>query len=418
MATIERKGDSTESTLARTIGPFVAAPGAALLSATDSALIVHWRDERWEALERRAGQLAGRDPAAWYELLAFERWRRDQSTRGLPTPVLELFYRVKRFIPRSVQLGLRRRLIRLQDAPVFPAWPFEVAGADLLRIAIAEALLERGVDSLRFPWFWPKGAKAAVLLTHDVESADGLARAPTVAGWEEQHGFRSSFNIVSDWYPIDMGKVRRLASRGHEIGSHAIHHDRSLFASRDAFEGQLPLLREATERLGAVGFRSPATHRVVEWLAELPFSYDCTMPHSDPYEPIPGGTATVWPFFHGDVVELPYTAPQDHTLFNLLGHRDSVLWRQQLERIVACNGLFQLLTHPDADYLGRPATGEAYREILDAISHRDDVWVALPREVAEWWRLRTMDQTPRANALAQWTGTTVSYGCSEPYDVS
>jgi peptidoglycan/xylan/chitin deacetylase (PgdA/CDA1 family) len=321
----------------------------------------------------------------------------------LPLPVLGLFYRVKRFVPRPVQLGLRRRLVARQGSPIFPAWPFETAGSELARIAIADILLQRGVDSVRFPWFWPAGAAGAVTLTHDVESADGLARASTVAEWEERHGFRSSFNIVGDWYPIDMREVDRLASRGHEIGSHGIHHDRSLFASRDAFERQLPLLREAAQRLGAVGFRSPATHRVVEWLAELPFSYDCTMPHSDPYEPIPGGTATAWPFFHGDVVELQYTAPQDHTLFNLLGHTDGSLWQQQLERIVACNGLFQLVTHPDAGYLGRPVIGEAYREILDAIAHRDDVWVALPRDVADWWRRRARGTTTRDDGLARWT---------------
>lgn len=396
--------------LATTIGPLVDEPTTTTaLGATDRALIARWRDEHWAALERHAGSLATRDAAAWYDILVFERWRNDKNTSGLPSFALELFYRVKRFIPRSIQLGMRRRLIERQGYPVFPAWPFEAAGADLVRIAVADALLDRGVDAVRFPWFWPDGAKAAVTLTHDVESADGLARASVIARWEEQHGFRSSFNIVSDWYPIDMEQVVHLAERGHEIGSHGIHHDRSLFASRDSFERELPLLREAAERLGAVGFRSPATHRVVEWLAELPFSYDCTMPHSDPHEPIPGGTATAWPFFHGDVVELPYTAPQDHTLFNLLGHRDCTLWREQLQRVVACNGLFQLITHPDREYLGRSVIGGAYRELLDTIAREDGVWVALPRDIADWWRRRMEGLTPRDDGRATWTGSGIEF---------
>jgi len=399
--------DPSRGALASTIGPLVDEPTASVLAATDRALVEHWRDERWSALEQRAGSLAPRETAQWYESLVFERWREDTNTRGLPSFMLELFYGVKRFIPRSVQLAMRRRLIKRQGSPVFPAWPFEVAGTDLVRIALADALLDRGVDAVRFPWFWPEGSKAAVTLTHDVESADGLAQASKTAGWEEQHGFRSSFNILSDSYPIDMEQVVYLANRGHEIGSHAIHHDRSLFASRDSFEGQLPLLREAAKRLGAVGFRSPATHRVVEWLAELPFSYDCTMPHSDPYEPIPGGTATAWPFFHGNVVELPYTAPQDHTLFNLLGHRDCSLWRQQLDRIVSCNGLFQLITHPDREYLGRSVIGAAYRELLEAIAHRNDVWVALPRDIADWWQRRMEGLTPRNDGRAIWTGSEI-----------
>jgi peptidoglycan/xylan/chitin deacetylase (PgdA/CDA1 family) len=391
----------------------VEAAGATALNGTERRNVARWRDERWAALERRLGLSIGRDASAWYEQLVYERWLKYTETGGLSPSVLSLFYRVKRLIPRSVQLELRRRLIKRQGAPEFPAWPFEVAGTELLRIALAEALLDHGVDAVRFPWFWPQGARAAVTLTHDVESADGLARASTVAEWEEANGFRSSFNLVSDWYAIDLAQVDELRSRGHEIGSHAIHHDRSLFSSREEFERQLPLLRRAAEQLGAVGFRSPATHRVVEWLAELPFSYDCTMPHSDPYEPMPGGTTTTWPFFHGGVVELPYTAPQDHTLFSLLEHRDSTLWREQLERVTACNGLFQLLTHPDGDYLGQPAAGRAYRDVLEAIAGRDDLWVALPRDVADWWRRRAQGLTPQENGRAHWTGSRIAVACSE-----
>jgi peptidoglycan/xylan/chitin deacetylase (PgdA/CDA1 family) len=305
-------------------------------------------------------------------------------------------------------MQLRRYMAKHQRLPTFPAWPYEAAGADLIAIAFADQMLKRNVDRVAFPWFWPHNYVAAVALTHDVESADGLARTAQVASWEERHGFRSSFNIVSDSYPIDAKRLQDLVRRGHEIGSHAIHHDRSLFSSRSSFDHQLPLLRQAALRFGAVGFRSPATHRVIEWLKELPFSYDCSMPHSDPYEPIPGGTATVWPFFHGDVVELPYTAPQDHTLFNLLNHGDSSLWRQQFAQVVSCSGLFQLLTHPDAEYLGTAIVGEAYREILATIALREDVWVGLPRDITMWWRGRLAGITPPDNGRARWTNSSIA----------
>ena len=408
-----QRAHSHGDALATTIGSPCRAPQAAALNAVDRGDIVRWRDERWEVLEQRAGRIMARDASAWYEHLVYERWRQDANTGGLSPAALSAFYRVKRLIPRPVQLELRRRLIKRQGSPAFPAWPFEVAGSDLVGIAFADALLDRGVDAVRFPWFWPESTRAAVTLTHDVESAAGLAHATVVADWEEHHGFRSSFNVVSRRYPLDMRQVHDLQRRGHEIGSHAIYHDRSLFSSREAFERQLPLLREAADRFGAVGFRSPATHRRIEWLPELPFSYDCTMPHSDPYEPVPGGTATTWPFFHGDVVELPYTAPQDHTLFNLLGHRDDTLWREQLKRVVASNGMFQLLTHPDSDYLGRPVIGQAYRHILEAIASYDDLWVALPRDVADWWRRRAQGLTPRANGTARWTGSAIAFLPSE-----
>jgi peptidoglycan/xylan/chitin deacetylase (PgdA/CDA1 family) len=406
MRTICTNHDVHGNALASTIGPLLDDPVSVPLSRSNRALLMRWRDQRWAEFEQRVRAPAQpRDAGTWYEELVFERWRSPTADAVLSPSVLDLFYKIKRFVPRFVQLYLRRRLVAKQGDPIFPAWPFEVAGVNLVRIALADALLDRGVDAVRFPWFWPDGATAAVALSHDIESADGLSRAPLVASWEELYGFRSAFNIVSDWYPIDMRQVHRLSSKGHEIGSHGIYHDRSLFASRECFERQLPLLREFSARFGAVGFRSPSTHRVVEWLEELPFSYDCTMPHSDPYEPIPGGTATVWPFFHGEVVELPYTAPQDHTLFNLLGHRDCTLWRRQFDALASCNGLFQVITHPDSGYLGRPAAGNAYRALLRTIAERTDTWVALPRDIAAWWRRRATGATPRGDGIARWTGT-------------
>lgn len=405
--TVMRQHAASRTALKTTLGPICDEPAAAGLTGAERAGVERWRDLLWEGLEARAGRLATRDAAGWYDVLAFERWRDEQAMGGLSPRKLDFFYRLKPMIPRSLQLALRRRLIDRQGEPIFPGWPFEPAGIDLLKISVADALLERDVNAVRFPWLWPDGAEAAVALTHDVESAQGLEYAPTVAGWEEREGLRSSFNIVSEWYPLDMATIGDLTARGHEIGSHALYHDRSLFASRESFEEQLPRLLVAAEHLGAVGFRSPATHRVVDWLSELPFEYDCTMPHSDPYEPIPGGTATVWPFFHGEVVELPYTAPQDHTLFNLLGHRDATLWRSQLERIVAGNGLFQVLTHPDREYLGRPTIAHAYRELLADLAQREGLWVALPREIAAWWRRRAAGLTPREDGLARWTGSQV-----------
>lgn len=404
---------SVSGQLAETIGEIADAPEARSLTASGRVEMTRWRDRIWESLERRAGALAVRDPVVWYDTLVFERWTDNAETGALPPFVLASFYRAKRLIPRRLQLALRRRLIKRQGEPRFPRWPFESAGYDLLRLCLLEALLERNASAVRFPWFWPDGARAAVTLTHDVESEHGLPAALAVAEWEEAHGFRSSFNVVADWYPIDAGCISELRERGHEIGSHAIHHDRSLFSSREEFERQLPLLAASAERFGAVGFRSPATHRVVDWLAELPFSYDCTMPHSDPYEPIPGGTGTVWPFMQGDVVEMPYTAPQDHTLFNLLGHRDGSLWKRQLEEIIGCAGLFQMLTHPDPDYLGSPLTGLAYRETLDAISCHDDVWVALPKDVAEWWRRRAGGAGTRDDGVATWTGSEVTLSAAD-----
>jgi peptidoglycan/xylan/chitin deacetylase (PgdA/CDA1 family) len=337
-----------------------------------------------------------------YENYVFERWRTSGRMRALPPAALDLFYRVRRPIPRRVQVSARRALIRWQGPPTFPTWPFDVSVASLLRFTIRCALVSRRRDALPFSWFWPEGATGAAILTHDVESAAGLQNAIAVADVEQERKLRSSFNIVGDWYRIDWGIVAELRARGFEIGVHGLYHDRSLFSSRREFERQLPLLKAVAQRLAAEGFRSPATHRVNEWLAELPFSYDCTIPLSDPYEPQPGGCCSPWPFFIGELVELPYTLPQDYTLFTLLGARTSTPWTQQVRRLECSYGLVQCIAHPDPGYLAEPRHRVRYAELLDFLVDRGSLWITLPREVARWWRERDSARGDPSNHQIGW----------------
>ena len=328
-----------------------------------------------------------------YESYVTEAWAAAGGGRRLPPAALNLFYLVRRAIPRRAQLAARRALIRWQGPPEFPSWPFDDSVGELLRFRVRCALLASGREALRFRWFWPRPYRGALLLTHDVEGEAGLREALALADLEEERGLRSSFNVVADWYPIDDGILRELRGRGFEVGVHGIHHDRSMFASRESFEAQRPLVAQAAERFEADGFRSPATHRVHAWLAELPVRYDCTVPLSDPYEPQPGGCCSVWPFFLGGVVELPWTLTQDHTLFTLLRERSPRMWLRQADELERAGGVVQALTHPDPGYLADPDKRAAYAEFLDAMADRPGLWKALPREVAEWWRRRDAGDT-------------------------
>jgi peptidoglycan/xylan/chitin deacetylase (PgdA/CDA1 family) len=328
-----------------------------------------------------------------YRNYVTEAWREGARLRQLSARQLKVYYRVKRLLPREFWLAVRRRYIRAGKRPAFPAWPLEQGVERLTRFYALCLLVASGRGEAAFQWFWPSGHHAALALTHDVESEPGLRLALELADLEEERGFRSSFNVVGAQYPVDHGILRELRARGFEIGVHGLRHDRSLFSSRSEFERQLPCLATTAERFVAAGFRSPATHRVVEWLSELPVAYDCTVPHSDPYEPQPGGCCSLWPFSLGEVVELPYTLPQDHLLFTLLGERSADSWVTQAEAIERRFGLIQCLSHPDHGYLGDPDKRAIYRDFLDHMAGRDRVWKALPREIANWWRLRDAGAT-------------------------
>jgi len=59
-----QKAEPAAGALATTLGPLAEAPGAIALNALQREAIVRWRDERWEALERRAGRMIVRDASA------------------------------------------------------------------------------------------------------------------------------------------------------------------------------------------------------------------------------------------------------------------------------------------------------------------------------------------------------------------
>jgi hypothetical protein len=336
------------------------------------------------------------DLAAAYEAYVSETWLSSSEHRSLSPRQLNSFYRVKRFIPRALQLAARRLVIRWQGLPEFPAWPLDLSVVRLVHFYAFCVLLSQGKSEAPFRWFWPGRHSAALVLTHDVEGEDGVRLALGLADLEEELGFRSSFNL-GGWYRPDPGLVRELVGRGFEVGVHGLRHDRSLFASRASFEAQQPGLRGLMERFGAVSFRSPSTYRVVDWIGELPVECDLSMPHSDPFEPQPGGCCSFWPFFIGRVVELPYTMPQDHTLFTLLAHRSPEVWLEQARRIEDEHGMILCLTHPDRGYLGDREKRSLYGEFLGAMSQRPQLWRALPREIAAWWRARDGGQGDLGN---------------------
>src|SRR5262249_29170257 len=150
-----------------------------------------------------------------------------------------------------------------------------------------------------------------------------------VADLEERLGFRSSFNFVAERYALDHELIAELGSRGFEVGVHGRRHDGRELRSRRVFERHAHSINQHLRRLGAVGFRSPLTPRPPEWMQALDVEYAASFFDSDPFEPLPGGTMSLWPFTIGRFLELPYTLAQDFTLVDVLGERSPRLWLEK-----------------------------------------------------------------------------------------
>jgi peptidoglycan/xylan/chitin deacetylase (PgdA/CDA1 family) len=312
-----------------------------------------------------------------------ERYHGERERSAL----LSTYYRVKPFMPRQLQLALRRVYARRQARTEFPRWPIESILVDHEHAALRERMRAEGVERVPTVGFWPEGRRFAANITHDVEGVAGVRNVRRVLEIERRHGFVSSWNFVAEWYPIEDGIFDHIRAMGGEIGLHAIKHDCKLFESRASFEAELPAIHRYLREWDAVGFRSPATHRNPEWMPELGCLYDSSFPDTDPFEPQPGGCCSIFPFFLGDLVELPLTLVQDHTLFEILRADSIALWTDKSDWIIANHGLITLNTHPD--YLDTPRRLRLYEEYLAYLASQEGGWLALPRDVAEWWRTRS-----------------------------
>ncbi len=321
-----------------------------------------------------------------------EAYIRERGGGGSRNTMLRTYYAVRPVLPRSMQIAMRRAFARVQERTTFPRWPFEPALHDLFDRMLAYVAAAVG-EEVPYLLPWPNGARWALVLTHDVEHAAGCDRVPEVAALERSVGLRSSWNFVPRRYEVPEMLLSTLHRDGFEVGVHGLYHDGRDLAP-ETFAERMPVMQAMGREWGAVGFRSPATLRNWELMPQLGFDYDSSYPDTDPYEPQAGGCCSILPFFNRNIVELPITLPQDHTLFTILRRDGAGAWIEKAEAIRERGGMALLITHPD--YMDPDALA-AYRDFLVRFADANDVWRALPRDVSAWWRRRAGSLPVREN---------------------
>ena len=313
----------------------------------------------------------------------------------------KVYYRVKPFIPQSLRAAIRRRLALRLRGGIANIWPI-MPGS------------ERPPEN----WSgWPEGKKFALVLTHDVESAAGLRKTRRLMEVELELGFRSSFNFVPESdYRVPPELREELTQNGFEVGIHDLKHDGRLYQSPRGFSQRAERINHYLAEWQAVGFRSAFMLRQLDWLHELDIRYDASTFDTDPFEPQPEGYHTIFPLWiprsdlssrksnslnshsptlhpsRDGYVELPYTLPQDSTLFLLLREETPDIWFRKLDWIAEHGGMALLITHPDymsmngADPKAGEYPVELYKQLLGYIQDRYSgaYWLALPREVAAY----------------------------------
>jgi hypothetical protein len=290
-------------------------------------------------------------------------------------------------VPRWFQLYLRRTAIKIKRKKIADKWP-------ILQQASKKPKLWHG---------WPGKKQFALVLTHDVETVNGRENCSTLMALEKSLGFCSSFNFVPLRYYVSPSLIQKLKYEGFEVGVHGLYHDGKLFQSRSHFNQRAKKINHYLNAWRAVGFRAPAMHHKLDWMHALNIEYDMSTFDTDPFEPQSDGVNTIFPFMvHKSdntkcYVEMPYTLPQDFTLYILMQEKSSKIWKHKLEWIAENQGMVLLNTHPD--YMsfsdrkgieGENFCASIYEDFLTWIKENYDglYWNALPKELAKFWMQR------------------------------
>ena len=308
-----------------------------------------------------------------------------------------IYYIIKPLLPRKFQIWLRRKIAQTKIQKYSNVWP-------ILEKAGTPAKSWRG---------WPEGKKFALVLTHDVETAKGQQKCISLAELEKRLGFRSLFNFVPERYSVSENIRDYLVADNFEIGVHGLKHDGKLFRNKEIFKIRASRINRYLRDWNAEGFRSPAMHHNLEWLHELNIRYDLSTFDTDPFEPQSDGIESIFPFWvNGRIypdgyAELPYTLPQDYTLFIIMKKSDIDIWKLKLDWVVKKGGMALLNVHPDYMRFGGgnlkteeyPAT--YYEKFLEYVKrkYQGEYWHALPSDIARFVKLNLVGEVVETNQL-------------------
>jgi hypothetical protein len=334
------------------------------------------------------------DPDQVAENLRFEAYTGQMHSEhtyfGGNAVIRAIYYLGRPVFPVHFRRILQR--IRLQGGTQspFPHWPVDRTVDKLFEELMKAALKARSNTPVPFIWFWPEGAPAAAILTHDVETEAGRDFCPQLMDTDDEFGFKASYQVVPEKrYDVTPAFLEQIRQRGCEVNVHDLCHDGNLFRTREEFLRRAEKINGYLKKFDAQGFRSGALYRNLGWFDALKCSYDMSVPNVGHLDAQNGGCCTVMPYFVGKVLEIPVTTTQDYSLFHILSSYSTTLWEEQCRSILAGHGLISLIVHPD--YILSKKSNNTYRRLLTYLAllrEKMFVWTALPREINRWWRIR------------------------------
>ena len=310
---------------------------------------------------------------------------------GIDHAIISAYYLIRPLLPVSVRKHLQKMRLNDWQSLGFPCWPVDHTVDSLCEELLLQCVRSQGIEKVPFIWFWPDSAPSCAIMTHDVETAAGRDFCDVVMDMDETYGIKASFQVVPEVrYTVPSSYIERIWSRGFEVAVQDLNHDGRLFSDRDRFQERSIKINRYGRDYKAAGFRAAVLYRNQDWYDDLDFEYDMSVPNVAHLDPQRGGCCTVLPYFVGNKVELPVTMTQDYSLFHILRDYSLDLWNRQMDLVMRHHGLIHYIIHPD--YVIAKRERDVFEALLARLAElRDEtgLWVALPKDVALWWKQRS-----------------------------
>jgi hypothetical protein len=305
--------------------------------------------------------------------------------------IYKAYYLVRPLLGVHARKYLQRLSFRGWQNRAFPNWPVDLTVERLLEKCLMLTMKSHQFKAVPFIWFWPDGHQCCGSITHDVETAEGQRFCSNLMDMDDDYGMKASFQVIpEERYVVSQQYLDNLWKRGFEVNVQDLNHDGKLFWDHEEFRRRAVAINSYARTYGAAGFRAGALYRNAEWYEALDISYDMSIPNCAHLDPQRGGCCTVFPYFIGNILELPVTTAQDYSVFHIIGDYSIELWKRQIGMIRAANGLASIIVHPD--YVIDNRARQVYETLLEYLSAQRDergMWIALPSQVNTWWRQRS-----------------------------
>jgi glycosyltransferase involved in cell wall biosynthesis len=304
--------------------------------------------------------------------------------------VVSAYYLIRPLLGVSVRKHLQKMRLEGWRGLEFPMWPVDHTVDSLCQHLLQRCMRNQGIERLPFIWFWPDGAPSCAIMTHDVETTAGRDFCGTIMDIDDAYGIKASFQVVPEVrYEVPTSYIDEIWARGFEVAVQDLNHDGRLFSDRQRFLERSKKINRYAREYKARGFRAAVLYRNQDWYDALDFEYDMTVPSVAHLDPQRGGCCTVMPYFIGDKVELPVTMTQDYSLFHILRDHSLDLWNQEMNLVMAQHGLISHIIHPD--YVIEKRERDVFEALLARLAElrrETGLWIALPMDVARWWKQR------------------------------